>query len=113
MDDPQLETLQRVTRVETKVDNIEEKLDNAINARDIAIEALASAKSAHHRLSEIQQAKEIAEEANRKAETALLRLDTTDENQRWLKRTFFGAIITGFAASIVAAIWAGIQLAGG
>ncbi|MEK4512261.1 hemolysin XhlA family protein [Paenibacillus sp. FSL K6-2524] len=55
MPDPQLETLQRVTRVETKVDNIEEKLDSAINARDISVEALSSAKSAHKRLDKIDK----------------------------------------------------------
>ncbi|GIO36868.1 MULTISPECIES: hemolysin XhlA family protein [Paenibacillus] len=111
MDAVQAEMLQRITKVETTVDNMDEKLDNALNGRELAIEALASAKSAHLRLNEIQQAKELAEEANRKAETALLRLDKSDENQVWLKRTFYGAIITGFSASIVAAVWAGIQLA--
>lgn len=111
MDAVQAEMLQRITRTETEVVSINEKLDRAINGREVAIEALASAKSAHLRLTEIQQAKDIAEEANRKAEAALMRLDKTDENQIWLKRTFYGAIITGFAASIAAAIWAGIQLA--
>lgn len=55
MGDPQAETLQRLTRVETKIDNIEEKLDSAINARDVAIEALQSAKSAHLRLNKIDK----------------------------------------------------------
>lgn len=112
MDAVQAEVLQRITKVETTVDNMDEKLDGVLNAREIAIEALASAKSAHHRLNEIQQAKDIAEEAYREAKSAQLRLDKSDENQKWLKRTFYGAIVTGFAASIVAALWAGIQLAG-
>ncbi|MDQ0090195.1 t-SNARE complex subunit (syntaxin) [Paenibacillus anaericanus] len=55
MPDPQLETLQRVTRVETKVDNIEEKLDSAINARELAVEAISSAKSAHERIDKIDK----------------------------------------------------------
>lgn len=55
MPDPQLETLQRVTRVETKVDNIEEKLDSAINARELAVEAIALAKSAHERIDKIDK----------------------------------------------------------
>lgn len=55
MPDPQLETLQRVTRVETKVDNIEEKLDSAINARELAVEAISSAKSAHDRIDKIDK----------------------------------------------------------
>lgn len=55
MPDPQLETLQRVMRVETKVDNIEEKLDSAINARELAVEAISSAKSAHDRIDKIDK----------------------------------------------------------
>ncbi|MCC3381067.1 hemolysin XhlA family protein [Paenibacillus farraposensis] len=54
MQDPQIETLQRITRVETKIDNIEEKLDSAIDVRDMAISAAQSAKSAHHRLDKIE-----------------------------------------------------------
>lgn len=41
------EILQRLTRVETK-------LDMMINARDIAQEALQSTKAAHHRLDDVQ-----------------------------------------------------------
>ncbi|GGH16677.1 hemolysin XhlA family protein [Paenibacillus segetis] len=55
MSDPQLATLQRVTRVETKVDNIEEKLDNAINGRELAVEVLTSSKAAHDRLDKIDK----------------------------------------------------------
>ncbi|MEK4351332.1 hemolysin XhlA family protein [Paenibacillus sp. NPDC058367] len=55
MSDPQLETLQRLTRVETKLDGIEDKIDNAINAKETAVEALSSAKSAHHRLDKIDK----------------------------------------------------------
>lgn len=42
--------LQRITRVETKVDNMDEKLDRAILADETVVEALQSANSAHHRL---------------------------------------------------------------
>lgn len=78
--DPHAETLQRLTRVETKIDNIEEKLDNAINGRDVAIEALQSAKSAHHRLNQFE------------------------DGQKWLQRSLIGTIITVVTAAIVAAI---------
>lgn len=44
--DAQTEILQRLTRVETK-------LDMQLNAKDIANEALISSKSAHHRLDKI------------------------------------------------------------
>lgn len=48
MDDVQTEILQRLTRVETK-------LDMQINAKDMAAEALDKAKSAHHRLDRIDK----------------------------------------------------------
>ncbi|WP_144932218.1 hemolysin XhlA family protein [Paenibacillus sp. 32O-W] len=80
MGDPQAETLQRLTRVETKIDNIEDKLDNAINSRDIAIEAQQSAKSAHRRL------------------------DRIEDNQKWLWRSVAGSVITIVGAAIIAAI---------
>ena len=54
MDGVQTEMLQRITRVETKVDNMDEKLDRAIQANETAVEALQSAKSAHHRLDKIE-----------------------------------------------------------
>ncbi|BFH12345.1 hypothetical protein J6TS7_66550 [Paenibacillus dendritiformis] len=80
MGDPQVETLQRLTRVETKIDGIEGKLDDAINGRDMAIEALQSARSAHHRLNKIE------------------------DNQKWLWRTVSGSVIGIVIAAIVAAI---------
>lgn len=43
----QTEILQRLTRVETK-------LDMQLNAKDIASEALQSTKAAHHRLDDLQ-----------------------------------------------------------
>lgn len=55
MDDVQVETLQRITRVETKVDNMDEKLDRAITANETATEALEKAKSAHKRLDKIDK----------------------------------------------------------
>lgn len=56
MDGVQAETLQRITRVETNVVNMNEKLDRAIAANTTAVEALQSAKSAHHRLDKIEDA---------------------------------------------------------
>ncbi|MGI2294187.1 hemolysin XhlA family protein [Paenibacillus sp. GXUN7292] len=75
MPDTQSEVLQRLTRVETKVDGMDSKLDRAIQANETAVEALASAKSAHHRL------------------------DKIEDNQKWLWRTLAGAVllaVTGF-----------------
>lgn len=78
MDGVQTEMLQRITRVETKVDNMDEKLDRAIQANETAVEALQSAKSAHHRL------------------------DKIEDNQKWLWRTFAGAFVLAIAAFIIA-----------
>ncbi|WP_374018992.1 hemolysin XhlA family protein [Paenibacillus thiaminolyticus] len=75
--DLQAETLQRMTRVETKVDNMDEKLDRAILASETAVEALQSAKSAHHRLNKIE------------------------DNQKWIWRTFAGAFVLAIAAFII------------
>lgn len=77
MEDVQIETLQRLARVETKVDNMDEKLDRAIRANETAVEALQSAKSAHHRI------------------------DKIEDNLKWLWRTFAGAIILAIAAFII------------
>lgn len=73
----QAETLQRITRVETKVDSMDEKLDRAISANETAVAALASAKSAHHRL------------------------DKIEDGQKWLWRTFAGAFILAVAAFVI------------
>lgn len=72
------EVLQRITRVETKVDEMDSKLDRAIRANETAVEALASAKSAHHRL------------------------DKIEDNQKWLWRTLAGAVLVAAAGFIIA-----------
>ncbi|MGF7049103.1 chaperonin cofactor prefoldin [Paenibacillus sp. DS2015] len=71
--DETTEILQRLTRVETK-------LDAQLNAKDIAQEALSSAKSAHHRLDEIEA------------------------DQKWLWRTIGGSVIGIVMAAIVTAV---------
>ncbi|KZS45688.1 hypothetical protein AWU65_07065 [Paenibacillus glucanolyticus] len=78
MDRVQTEMLQRITRVETKVDNMDEKLDRAINANETAIKALHEAETAHDRL------------------------DKIEDGQKWLWRTFAGAFVLAIAAFIIA-----------
>lgn len=75
--DMQNEMLQRITRVETKVDGMDKKLDRAITANETAIEALASATSAHRRL------------------------DKIEDNQKWLWRTLVGAVLIAIATFII------------
>ncbi|MEF2964906.1 hemolysin XhlA family protein [Paenibacillus sp. M1] len=84
-DTVQSEVLQRITRVETKVDNMDEKLDRAISAKETAVEALQSAKSAHQRL------------------------DKIEDGQKWLWRTIGASVIT----IVIGAILTAIRLQGG
>ncbi|GIO42459.1 hemolysin XhlA family protein [Paenibacillus apis] len=53
MDDVQVEMLQRITRTETNVISMKETLDQALNVNKTAVEALASASSAHKRIDTI------------------------------------------------------------
>ncbi|GMK45233.1 phage protein [Paenibacillus glycanilyticus] len=69
------EILQRLVRLETK-------LDLMGTAKDVANEALVSAKSANHRLSAIE------------------------DNQKWLWRTVIGALIAG----AIAVLWKGVGI---
>lgn len=55
MDEVQVETLQRITRVETNVVSMNEKLDRALAVNETATEALEKAKSAHKRLDSIDK----------------------------------------------------------
>jgi len=71
------EVLQRLTRVETKVDGMDSKLDNAIRANETAILALEQARHAN------------------------ARIDKIEDNQRWLWRTFAGAIVIAVAAFVI------------
>jgi len=71
------EVLQRLTRVETKVDGMDTKLDNAIRANETAILALEHARHAN------------------------TRIDKIEDNQRWLWRTFGAVIIVAVATFII------------
>jgi len=72
-----IDALQRLTRVETKLDNMDGKLDRAISASETAVQALEAAKSAHHRIDEIK------------------------DNQKWLWRTVSGTIIAGVIGALI------------
>ncbi|MET3846888.1 hypothetical protein [Paenibacillus sp. OAE614] len=82
------------------------------STKELARNADQSAKSAHHRLDMLQTAKETADEALRTAQQAIAEQKSQKEDQKWFKRTFYGAIITGIAGGIVAAVWAAVKLAG-
>ncbi|MED5019343.1 hypothetical protein P9847_18740 [Paenibacillus chibensis] len=80
--------------------------------REIARNADQSAKSAHHRLDLLQSAKEVADEALRTAQAAIAEQKAQKDDQKWFKRTFYGAIITAVAGGFGAAIWAAFKFAG-
>lgn len=82
------------------------------SVREIARSADQSTKSAHHRLDMLHTAKDIAEDALRKAEAALATQRIQAEDQKWFKRTFYGVIIAATATGIVAAVWAAIKIGG-
>lgn len=71
------DVLQRITRVETKLDNMDGKLDRAISASETAVQALEMARSAHKRI------------------------DKAESNQLWIWRTVAGAIILGAIGAII------------
>ena len=82
MPDETNEILQRLARVETKIDMMLEEREVAAQALGTANEALQSSKSAHHRIDEV-------------------RSDVT-----WAWRTALGALITGAIALIWKAVGA-------
>ncbi|BBI32377.1 hemolysin XhlA family protein [Cohnella abietis] len=84
VDDVQTEILQRLTRVETK-------LDMQLNAKDLASEALDKAKSAHHRVDDINK-----------------RIDEVAADIKWLWRTVIATIISGAISGGIALLWKGV-----
>lgn len=75
--DQNRDVLQRITRVETKLDTMDSKLDRAISASETAVQALEQARSAHKRL------------------------DKIESNQSWLWRTLVGAVLVAVVAFIL------------
>lgn len=77
IDAVQAEMLERTTRVEEKVTGMNEKLDRAIMANETAVAAQEAAKSAHKRI------------------------DKIEDGQKWLWRTFAGALIGAIVVFII------------
>lgn len=107
-----MEILQRITKIETKIENLTNLDRVAADAFALANESLQSSKAAHLRLDALQAAKEIAEEANRRAAEALAQLEENEEEQKWFKRTFYGATITAVAGMLVTVIWTALKMGG-
>jgi alkanesulfonate monooxygenase SsuD/methylene tetrahydromethanopterin reductase-like flavin-dependent oxidoreductase (luciferase family) len=106
-EDVQSEILQRLTRVETK-------LDMQINAKDMAAEALDKSKSAHYRIAEEKQradekSKHYDDEIkllNARIETEAkdlnARIDTENRERKTDRRWIIGTTLT--AAGLIVAI---------
>lgn len=107
-----MEILQRITKIETKIESLTNLDRVAADAFAVANESLQSSKAAHHRLDALQTAKEIAEEANRRASEALAQLRDSEEDQKWLKRTFYGATITAITGMLVTVVWTALKIGG-
>jgi hypothetical protein len=90
----QAEILQRLTRVETK-------LDMQLNAKDIAAEALQSTKAAHHRLDDLKEFEDKANEAFSTSANNQTRLEKIEKWFTWLATTVFGAIILAIIGFLV------------
>jgi hypothetical protein len=108
-----MEILQRITKIETKIEALTNLDRVAADAYKIANEALQNGKSAHHRLDAVQAAQDIAEDAQRKANEALTQLAARADDLKWFKRTFYGATLGAIAAAIITTILAAIKLGGG
>ncbi|MEO3944114.1 hypothetical protein [Gorillibacterium sp. CAU 1737] len=108
-----MEILQRITKIETKIENLTNLDRVAADAYKVANEALQSSKAAHHRLDELQAVKATAEEAVRRADDALEQLEQIHQSNKWLRDKVLGTAITALVGILVAAAWAAIQITGG
>lgn len=87
---------QQTIKILTTLERLETKMDQLGNVRDIAVEALQSATSAHKRLDTLQNEveKKVADSVKNVTED----VKEIKDDQKWLWRTVGGAIIAGFVA---------------
>ncbi|WP_433581371.1 hypothetical protein [Paenibacillus amylolyticus] len=106
----------QLARIEEALKPLAALAPGVAEVREIAKEALQAVQQMTLRIVELEaESKKIADvayDAKRNAADALSRLDKHDEDQKWLKRTVYGAALTGLTGLIVAAVWAGIKLGG-
>jgi len=107
-----MEILQRITKIETKIESLTNLDRVAADAYKVANEALQSTKGAHHRLDELIAVKVTADEARRRADDALEQLEEIRATNKWLKDKFLGTAITAIVGILVAAAWAALKIGG-
>jgi len=89
----------------------------AVNeVKEMSRDALSAAQQANTKLVELEvalhAARDVADEAKRKADDALAKIAAQHEGQKWVKRTFYGALITAAGGGVAVAVWAAITMAG-
>ncbi|MBP2002557.1 putative nucleic acid-binding Zn-ribbon protein [Paenibacillus shirakamiensis] len=112
-----LVTLQiSLARIEETLKPLAALVQTVAEVKDVSREALLSAHQANQKLEllepAVSRAQEAAEEALRNAATAMEKLNTQDENRKWVRRSFYGPLISSIAAVLSAAILAYIGLSG-
>ncbi|MDN8588728.1 hypothetical protein Q0V21_18770 [Paenibacillus sp. 11B] len=121
--DMQVQDVNTIVDLKVQLARIEEALKplaalapGLAEVREISKEALQAAQQMTLRIieleAELKKTTDVAHEAKRNAADALTRLNKHDEDQKWLKRTVYGAALTGLTGLLIAAVWAGIKLGG-
>lgn len=103
----------QLARIEKTLESVPAMAATLEAVKEMARTADQSSKSAHHRLDALDGVKGLAEDAQRKATSALELLKAREDDMKWFKRTFYGAVIVAIGGSLVATIWAAIKIAGG
>lgn len=103
----------QLARIEKTLESVPMMAATLEAVKEVARDAQQSAKSAHLRLDGLGSVKEVSDDARRKAEAALQRLDRADEDQKWFKRTFYGAMIVAIGGALVTVVLAAVNLGGG
>ncbi|MCM3208482.1 hypothetical protein [Paenibacillus illinoisensis] len=111
-----LVTLQiSLARIEETLKPLAALVPSVADVKETSRQALECAQQTKAKLDaleiEYNQTKVTAEEALRKANSALEAQAAQAEAQKWFKRTFYGAFIVAGTGGITAAVWAGIKLA--
>lgn len=83
----------KIEAIAVSMARLETKFDSLGNVKDIAIEALQSAKSAHHRIDNIE--KEFAEKTKAIKEENNIRLAKIEKVIYWAGTTIIGGVALG------------------
>lgn len=106
----------QLARIEEALKPLAALAPGLAEVRDVSKEALQTAQQVAIRNvefeAELKKIADVAHEAKRNSVDSQTRLNKHDEDQKWLKRTVYGAVLTGVTGLIVTAVWAAIKLGG-